>query len=160
MSLRLAGWVEAKLPTSSWFRNQWVPVINVEPLLEDEQELHYAAPFVDHLPEDGLRLTPGHGLLDDVSAFVAHEAGQWMVPWYVSWMTWSELKGLRSSATLSPDWRLILTMAGPLAALCGDEGVRLILWEIVTGYDTAQSAPVPGRSGACPWTLWRLSRFR
>jgi hypothetical protein len=137
MSLHLAGWVECKHPTSFWFRDEWAPVINVEPLLDDELDLHYSAPFVDHVPEAGQRLASGHGLPDDVSAFVAHEAGQWMVPYYSSWVTWAELKALRTRDTLPDDWRLVMAMVEPLAPVCGDEGVRLILWESVSGYDQA-----------------------
>lgn len=133
MSLRLEGWVEGKHPTSLWFGDEWAPVINLGPLLNDEQDLHYSAPFVDRLPQDGQRLAPGHGLPDDVSAFVAHGAGQWMVPYYASWVTWTELKTLKHYETLPTDWRLVMAMAELLAGVCGDEGVRLILWEYVTG---------------------------
>ena len=148
MSLRLAGRMEVKHPTSYWFTNEWAPVINVEPLLEDEQDPHHSAPFIDLMPVDRQRLAPGHGLPDDVSAFVAHEAGQWMVPWYASWVKLTELKTLKSYETLPPDWRLVLAMAEPLAVVCGDEGVRLILWEYVTGYDKAGSAPANGHFSA------------
>jgi hypothetical protein len=141
MSLHVAGWVECKHPPSRWFDDDWVPVINLDPLLDDEQDLRYAAPFVDRVPEDGQRLALGHGLPDDMSAqhsSPTNEAGQASVPWYASWVTWAELKLLlkllKSSESLPTDWRLVLAMVEPLAAVCGDEGVRLILWEYVTGY--------------------------
>jgi len=137
MSLRLAGWVECKNPTSYWLGDEWAPVIHLDPLLDDEQDLHSAAPFVNRLPEDGQHLAPGHGLPDDVSSFVAGEAGQWQVPYWASWVTWVELKLLKGHPTLPADWRLVLAMVEPLAAVCGDEGVRLILWEYVTDYGRA-----------------------
>ncbi|HEU0027509.1 MAG TPA: hypothetical protein VFQ25_10370 [Ktedonobacterales bacterium] len=133
MSIHVTGWVECKNPASEWYFDEWAPAINLDPLLDDEADLRYEPPFTDMLAGKG-PLAPGHGLPDDVSRLVAKDAGGWNAPWFATWLTWGELKSLNEREPTPDDWRLVLAMVEPLAAVCGDDGVRMILWDYITDY--------------------------
>ena len=134
MSERLQGWIECRNAHSNWFDDAWMPVVNIEAILDDKDELRGRLPFKDTLPDPASPLHPGYGLPADVSALVAQEAGRWNVPYFCAFSTWVELSPLRSRADLPADWELVLTMMASLAAYCGDDHVRIILWTHITDY--------------------------
>lgn len=136
MSERLQGWIECRNAPSLWYaKSDWVPAIDVEALLEDTGTLIATPPFSSTMPPD-LKgpLTPGKGLPPDVSELVANEAGHWHLPWFCSYLSWTQLLPLRQQTHLPSDWRLVLTLMETLASYCGEENVRLIVWTYITDY--------------------------
>jgi len=79
-------------------------------------------------------LATGRGLPDDVSSLVAWDAARYNVPWGSTYLTGLELRHLHSRESLDKDWQLVLAIVEPLAAVCGDENVRLVLWGYITDY--------------------------
>lgn len=134
MSERLQGWIECRNAHSLWFDDAWMPVVNIESILDDTEALREQPPFRDTLSDPPSPLRPGYGLPADVSALVAQEAGRWNVPYFCAFSTWAELLLLRSRADLPADWKLVFTIMESLAAYCGDDNVRIILWTHITDY--------------------------
>ncbi len=135
MSERLQGWIECRNPASSWFSDEWAPAVDVEALLEDSDDIISQPPFASTLPPDHAGpLVPGKGLPPDVSALVAQEAGRWQVPWTCDALLWPQMQLLRQHENLPAEWRLVLTLMEALAAYCGQENVRLIVWTFITDY--------------------------
>ncbi len=137
MSERLQGWIECRNVPSVWYsKSDWAPAIDVEALLEDTDQLRATPPFSSTIPPDLTGpLAPGKGLPPDVSELVAHEAGRWQMPWFCSYLTWTQLLPLYQQKTSLPrDWRLVFTLMETLASYCGEENVRLILWTYITDY--------------------------
>jgi hypothetical protein len=135
MSIHDAGWVECRNSSSPWYFDEWAPVMNLDPLfVEEDEALFETAPFTNHLPEDGRRISAGHGLPEDVSALVAQDAGQWLAPYHSAWATWRELQESKGAEALPAGWRLIRYMVKPLATDCRPDNVRIIMWQYVTDY--------------------------
>lgn len=131
MSLHQTGWIECRNCPSPWFDSDvWAPVVHLAPIFTDD-ELPDTPSFASRLPSDVARLVAGQGLPDDVSDQVAQDAGTTTMPWYSAWIGWGALKA--DSERLTPGWRLILAMIEPLALECGEDNVRVIVWQYITG---------------------------
>jgi hypothetical protein len=139
MTLTVAGWVECKnCPEGHLSYGEWAPVVDLEPLLHDENGIRGQAPFTDRLVEGSGQIGPGHGLPDDVSALVAKDAARYNVVYDATFLTWSEMERVRGREDLTDDWRLVLKMVDPLAAVVGKDNVRIILWGYVTDYGVTE----------------------
>jgi hypothetical protein len=143
MSVTVAGWIECKSgPEAHVDYGKWVPVVNLEPLLHDEEEIRRQPPFTDHLVEVGSQgsgqIGPGQGLPEDVSARVAKDAARYNLVWDATFATWEALEGARGRADLTDDWRLVFSMVDPLADFVGKANVRMILWGYITDYGISE----------------------
>jgi hypothetical protein len=135
MTLTVAGWVECRnAPEAYLDYGEWAPVINLEPLLFDEQDIGGDSPFTDLSAEQSNPIAPGHGLPSDVSALVARDAARYNASHGVSFVLWAEIAPVRRREDLTDDWKLIFRMVDPLADAVGPENVRLVLWGYITEY--------------------------
>ncbi len=135
MTLTVAGWVECKnCPNTHLNYGEWAPIVNLEPLLQDEDEIRRQAPFTDQLVEGSSQIGPSQGLPADVSDLVARDAARYNFVYDATFATWSEVERVRGREDLTDDWRLVFRMVDPLAAVVGEDNVRIVLWGYVTDY--------------------------
>lgn len=143
MTLTVAGWVETKVwPAGHLNYGNWAPILDLEPLLDDENAIRTKSPFTDHLEgRSSSHIEPGQGLPDDVSHLVAKDAGQYNLVYDAASATWAEMKQVRERDDLTDDWRLIFKMVDPLAEAVGHDNVRFVLWGYITDYGVTQQDP-------------------